>query len=32
MGAVKPDKGQAPTDPNIASHQDWLDAWAKLTA
>lgn len=23
---------ETPTDPNIASHQDWLDAWAKLTA
>ena len=23
---------EKPSDPNIASHQDWLDAWAKLTA
>jgi len=23
---------EKPTDPNIASHQDWLDAWAKITA
>ena len=29
---VSPIPDEKPTDSNMASHQDWLDAWAEITA